>query len=201
MINKKIAISAFSLFSAVMLLVGTAYAAAVTVDQITAPSNVLASSTDILEIGATSTTTHDSIPNALLSVSGIKPNSSSTQVFYLKDKDTSSITTSVVFNTVSGDTGGPGHLDNDLTVGISCDNGQAIAPVAFTSFEGVQTFSGTLGGGDTTKCTLTASLGNVFTVWWSPMSRQFETKFKIELNHTRISMLLYQIHLCGCLIC
>ena len=23
------------------------------------------------------------------------------------------------------------------------------------------------------------------TVWWSPMSRQFETKNKIELNHTR----------------
>jgi DNA modification methylase len=38
-------------------------------------------------------------------------------------------------------------------------------------------------------------------LWWSPMSRQFETKIKIELSHMRISMLLFQVHLCRCLIC
>ncbi len=38
-------------------------------------------------------------------------------------------------------------------------------------------------------------------VWWSPKSRQFETNIKVELSHTRISLLLFQVYLCGCLIC
>ena len=37
-------------------------------------------------------------------------------------------------------------------------------------------------------------------LWWSQKSRQFETKNKIELNHTRISVLLLHVHLCRCLI-
>jgi alkanesulfonate monooxygenase SsuD/methylene tetrahydromethanopterin reductase-like flavin-dependent oxidoreductase (luciferase family) len=37
-------------------------------------------------------------------------------------------------------------------------------------------------------------------VWWYRLSRQFLTKVKIELNYSRNSLLLAQVHLCWCLV-
>jgi len=164
--NRRIAMSAFSILSALALLGGGAFAAFTT--SATSNGSTFSTANPLLKIandsGDTPGTYQTQIPSPI-NVSGLVPGGSKIFKFWLKN-DGGLTDGTLSLNTIFGNLGGNGAsgnggvLDTNLHVSLSCAGVGNVADTLFNNYEGSgqDVIGGSLAPQGETECTMTVSL-------------------------------------------
>ncbi len=154
--------SGLSIFSALVLLGGTAFAAFTTTA--TANGSTFSSSTPSMQLcndnGGTLGACANQIPNPI-NVGGLIPGTPKTFAFWISNTGTDTLNPLAITFT-SPSISGVNTLEADLNVSLACDatgNNGSVSADTFNSWESGKTVSGgQLGAGTQTRCVMTVEL-------------------------------------------
>lgn len=171
--NRKIAISGFSILTALTLLTTSAFAAFTTTA--TATGNTFSSGTDNLLVSTDNVTFSSSVTNPF-NGNKLTPGTVKTFTFYLKNDNTNSTDDLDVIANFSGGTA-DATLDGALVTQFSCSNGATPGAFNVTAMRAGQVSLGTVLSGQVVTCTFNVTLPSSATNAVSGKTTSFDVNF------------------------